>query len=283
MLVEEAWEVYRRECGDDILFWNRQRLAHQHLAALDGIAVESLKPSVIREATKDLTKLSTSTIRRDLQALNAALNTCRKLGLIQHQPHIPLPKASEPRKQYATWEEMGAILKRSEREPQWLRTLAMLLCYTGQRLGVVMRLTWEDIDMKDRVIWFTSKRSGRQKMAANVWMTDELHEYLRQLKECVNPGAEELVVCDANKRKPCSVLYRWRGMVKAAGLSANITPHIMRHSVATNLVQQGVPLIKVSKLLGHSSTAITERVYAKFAPEFTKEVANAIRPRSSGD
>lgn len=281
MLVKDAWEVYRRECSDDILYWNRQRLAHEHLGALDGIAIESLKPSVIREALKGLSDYSSSTIRRDLQALNAALHTCRKLGLISHQPHIPMPKESAPRKQFATWDQMRMILDGADKFEPWLKTLAMLLCYTGQRLGIILRLTWGDIDLQNQTIWYSARRTGRQKGALDVSMNAELYAYLWSLrKEIGFPPDSRLVVSYDNGRTPRQPRYWWGKLVTSIGLDKSFGPHIMRHSVATNLVKDGIPLIKVSKLLGHSSTLITERVYAKFSPGFTKDAVDAIQPYS---
>jgi integrase len=278
MLVGDAWEIYRRECSDDILFWNRQRLAHEHLKALDGIAIESLKPSVIREALKGLSKYSSSTLRRDLQALNAAINTCRKLGLITHQPYIPMPKESAPRKQFATWEQMRMILNGADHYEPWMKTMAMLLCYTGQRMGIILRLTWGEIDLQNQTIWYSAKRKDRQKGALDVSMNAELYAYLWNLRQQLgHPHDSRLVVSDEYGRRPGSPNYWWRKLLNSVGLDKSFSPHIMRHSVATNLVRDGVPLIKVSKLLGHSSTAITERVYAKFSPGFTKETVNAIR------
>lgn len=284
MLVGDAWEIYRRECSDDILFWNRQRLAHEHLKALDGIAIESLKPSVIREALKGLSKYSSSTLRRDLQALNAAINTCRKLGLITHQPYIPMPKESAPRKQFATWEQMRMILDGADHYDPWVKTMAMLLCYTGQRMGIIMRLTWGEIDLQNQTIWYSAKRNSRQKGALDVAMNAELYAYLWNLRQQLGyPADSRLVVSDEHGRRPGSPNYWWRKLLISVGLDKSFSPHIMRHSVATNLVREGVPLIKVSKLLGHSSTAITERVYAKFSPGFTRDAVDAIRPRSSGN
>jgi len=93
---------------------------------------------------------------------------------------------------------------------------------------------------------------------------------------------EKLVVAQ-NGRRPMSLNYQWRKLMVAAGLPTTITPHIIRHSVATNLVSSGVPILRVSKLLGHSSSVITEKVYAKFTPEFTKETVNAIRINGNSD
>ena len=64
----------------------------------------------------------------------------------------------------------------------------------------------------------------------------------------------------------------WEKILNEAKLS-DVTPHTLRHTVATQLVRDGVPLIEVAKLLGHRDSRITEQVYAKFAPDYLK---NAI-------
>jgi len=51
----------------------------------------------------------------------------------------------------------------------------------------------------------------------------------------------------------------------------DITPHVLRHTVATQLAQKNVPMTQISRLLGHRSTAITEKVYAKFSPDFCRQ------------
>jgi len=273
MLVGDVWELYRRECGDDILFWKRQELAHRHLKALDGILVDNLRPSVIREATKGLSGLSPSTIRRDLQALVAAINTAWKCGQIKTKPYIELPKNSEPRKQWITWEQMSAVISNASKVGQWMEMYCMLLCYTGQRSGAVLSLRWRDVDLDGRCIYFSANRKSRQKCVADVAMNDDLYEYLKAHRVA---DGDSLVV-DQNEIGQASIIHRWRKLMIATGLPTTITPHIIRHSVATNLVSSGVPILRVSKLLGHSSSVITEKVYAKFTPEFTKETVNAIR------
>jgi len=279
MLVGDVWELYRRECSDDILFWKRQELAHRHLKALDGILVDNLRPSVIREATKGLAKLSSSTIRRDLQALIAAINTAWKCGQITNKPYIELPKESAPRKQWITWDQMGVVRNEARKFGQWMEMYCMLLCNTGQRSGAVISLRWKDVDLDGRCIYFSANRKSRQKCVADVAMNDDLYEYM--MANRVLDG-EKLVVAQ-NGRRPMSLNYQWRKLMVAAGLPTTITPHIIRHSVATNLVSSGVPILRVSKLLGHSSSVITEKVYAKFTPEFTKETVNAIRINGNSD
>jgi integrase len=67
----------------------------------------------------------------------------------------------------------------------------------------------------------------------------------------------------------------WGKVTIAAGLEG-VTPHTLRHTVATLLVRAGVPLIEVSKLLGHKDSRITERVYAKFSPDYLKRAIETL-------
>lgn len=66
----------------------------------------------------------------------------------------------------------------------------------------------------------------------------------------------------------------WSKLMKQTGL--NITPHVLRHTVATQLAQKNVPMPQISRLLGHRSTVITERVYAKFSPEFCRTAVSYL-------
>ena len=66
----------------------------------------------------------------------------------------------------------------------------------------------------------------------------------------------------------------WKTIMQESGL--DITPHILRHTVATQLAQKNVPMPQISRLLGHKSTAITERVYAKYSPEFCRQAVSHL-------
>ena len=63
--------------------------------------------------------------------------------------------------------------------------------------------------------------------------------------------------------------------VKDAGLKG-VSPHVLRHTAAVHLAAAGVPMARISQYLGHSSIAVTERVYARFAPDHLREEAEIL-------
>jgi integrase len=60
-----------------------------------------------------------------------------------------------------------------------------------------------------------------------------------------------------------------------AGLE-DVSPHTIRHTAAVHMVAAGVPMAQVSQYLGHSSIAVTERVYARFAPDHLRAAADVL-------
>ena len=100
-------------------------------------------------------------------------------------------------------------------------------------------------------------------------ISPEMRELLTVLK------SDSIYIVNNNGRRVRDMRKIWGKVTKAAGLEG-VTPHTLRHTVATLLVRAGVPLIEVSKLLGHKDSRITEKVYAKFSPDYLKKATEAL-------
>jgi integrase len=61
-----------------------------------------------------------------------------------------------------------------------------------------------------------------------------------------------------------------------AGLPRDTSPHILRHSAAVHMIERGVAMSEVSQYLAHTSTKLTERVYARFSPDYLRRAASAL-------
>lgn len=64
--------------------------------------------------------------------------------------------------------------------------------------------------------------------------------------------------------------------VARAGLRG-VTPHVLRHTAAVWMAEAGVPMTEIAAYLGHSDSRITERVYARFSPDYLRKAAAGIR------
>jgi len=72
-----------------------------------------------------------------------------------------------------------------------------------------------------------------------------------------------------------SIKKGFRAACDRAGLS-DVTPHVLRHTAASWMAMAGVPMLEISRYLGHSSVAVTERVYAKLHPDYLKTASEAL-------
>lgn len=165
--------------------------------------------------------------------------------------------------------------------------LTIFLLDTGARYGEVAEVTWSSIDTINwKTINIYREKVGNE---GTLVMTDRLREILkRRYDHCgtspyVFPHRDDLNEARGYATKGI------RNAIARAGLNTDalvkrygkFTPHSLRHTFASRLVQNGVSLYAVSKLLGHSNTAMTER-YAFLAPSHVAEQAAAILNQLEG-
>ncbi len=161
------------------------------------------------------------------------------------------------------------------------RALLLTLALTGGRIGEITALTWDDIDfdgvkieIRRSVSWAKERgvkgppmprfyepktKAGRR----NIPVPPALVSELRKWKLACPPTDNDLVFPSANGT-PISRSVVRKNVLRPALTSAKlraVTIHSLRHSFATALIQQGTPVNEVSGLLGHSSPAITMKVY----------------------
>ena len=169
------------------------------------------------------------------------------------------------RDRWLTVKEEALLMKHAT--PDYLKDLIIFALHTGCRRGEILSATWrENIDMRNRVVRIKSSKRG-MKMKI-IPMSDTLYAMLRRrwkvrhISDAVFPYSVDAVK-DAFQRA-----------VKKAGLH-DLHFHDLRHTFATRLVQSGVDLYVVQKLLGHKSIMMTER-YAHHYPESLRPSVKAL-------
>lgn len=155
-----------------------------------------------------------------------------------------------------------------------IRTLVAVLVGTGMRLDEALHLMWTDIDLQHRVIHVHRGRRGAPKSGRlrHVPIFDSVLTVLREMKLAKGkntllwPGANLDKFDEQLPRNKTSVFRPFKTAVLRAGLPKKLRLHDLRHSFAGLFLASGGDIFKLSKILGHSSVAITQQVYAHLHP-----------------
>jgi integrase len=222
-------------------------------------------------------KKAPATVNRYLATVKAILNKAKdEWGTLAVMPTIKLLPLDNARYRWLTEVEEKKLLPACAPH---LRDLVVFLMDTGARLSEATTLTWVDVDLDRKpraAVRFMETKSGKPR---GVPLSTRVEEMLRRLKaEC--PEGENRVFLyrpvgrgglggDETKRGKALPFNHpfgtWDTARKRVGLE-DVNLHDLRHTFASRLIMRGVPLLTVSKLLGHHSIQMTMR-YAHLAPD----------------
>jgi integrase len=207
-----------------------------------------------------------STVRTELGILSSALRWGVKRGFVDKAPTIDLPDASPPREQWITKADADKIVAAATGHAKLFILLAR---YTGARSGAILDLKWERVT--ERFIDFNDPQKPRtRKRRAVVPMAAELWEALVEARrDAVTP-----YVVEYGGRKLATAKKSFARAAKKAGMPG-VTPHVLRHSVATWLAMDGLDMGKIAGLLGNSR-AMVEKVYAKYSPDYLSDAVDSL-------
>ena len=210
--------------------------------------------------------------RRELAFLNAAISHWRaNHAPLMAVPKIKLPPKPAPRQDFMTRSEAARFLFKARRTPHLARFF-IIGWYTGSRRSVITGLKWSMVNLetgimqrKERGAVRTKKRSPPVKLGARILA------HLSRWHRLDNGKAEYLVHFRGNKiDRP---IRSWERARRLAKLPVHITPHILRHSRATHMLKQGVPIWEAANALG-MSVQVMAAVYGHHAPDWQKDAAN---------
>jgi integrase len=211
-------------------------------------------------------------VHGELRVLRTVLNWAGKNRLIAHVPHLWLPPFPAPRDRHLTREEIGLLLERTDMPH--IRLFILLAISTAARREALFQLTWDRIDFERGLIHLRdpgdqATRKGR----AIVPMNDTARAGLLEAKA----GAVSDYVIEWNGKGVKSVRRSLDRAMNAAGIK---TPgdgaHLLRHSAAVMMAEAGIPMGEISQYLGHSSTGVTEKIYARFSPHYLRRAGSAL-------
>lgn len=211
-----------------------------------------------------------STARTELQALTAALRWAVKKRMLSAMPELWLPPRAPARERWLNREEADRLVAAC-RAPH-VRLAVLLALNTASRIGAVLALTWDRVDLERRLIDYREPgRAPTRKRRVAVPINDTLLGALRQ--------AEAVRTCPAVVEyagdRIGSLKHAFRDAVARAGLDGMVTPHTLRHTAITWMVQKGIPLWEVAGIAGLTIQMI-EDTYGHHQPERLRTAAAAL-------
>lgn len=210
------------------------------------------------------------TIHTELGHLRMVLLWAKKNKLISDAPHIERPSKPEPKDAYLTRDEVKALVD-SAKAPH-VAVAIRLMIGTGARNEAAMQLTWDRVDFARGMIMLRNPfDKARRKGRATIPINDTLFTALE----------------DAKRRAETNYVVEWaaapvksikRGL-KAAGDAIgrpDVSPHMLRHSAAVWMAEDGHDMHEIAQFLGHDDVKTTARIYARFSPTHLRKLADSL-------
>lgn len=167
------------------------------------------------------------------------------------------------------------------------KTIYLFAFHTGCRLGEILNLKWQNIDLVNQIVKvsntedFTTKGKRERAIPINDILFPVLHNMLRSSDtNIININTDYLFMINGKKLKGGTVSKHFKDCVKAVKtINPKFHFHDLRHSFASNLVKKGVSLYVVSKLLGHKDITTTQ-IYAHLNVDSLRDAVKTLEVKS---
>lgn len=177
---------------------------------------------------------------------------------------------------------MYDVMKQSGQEATIYRDLSVIEMFfaTGARVYEISNLKIQDIDLDNGIIKLFGKGSKeRYVQIGSPEVLEVVKEYYRLNQQEIDKSGFFFVNRQGKRFSEQSIRRMIRKYSCQAGISIHITPHMFRHSVATYLLEEGVDIMYIQKILGHSSIKTTQ-IYLHIASKKQMEILKERHPRN---
>lgn len=294
MLIDDFLEYFRTERNKSDLtvanYGNDLKEFESFFESLnEGIKWTTVDECVVREWViylVDVMHMKPTSVNRKLSALRSFYHYLMRMKLVGVNPMIRItgPKKQKPLPAFVRDSEMDELLGLLDADMTYegilSKTVILTLYLTGMRRAEILSLSDNDIDFHARQLKVTGKRNKQRIIPFGEELDRQLKTYLQARDEKFGIGFETLLVCPKGKAMTAGKL----AMIVKKGLSMVTTqqkksPHVLRHTFATSMLNTGADLASIQKLLGHASLATTQ-IYTHVSFEELKTAYQNAHPRS---
>ena len=250
--------------------------------------IREIQPTIVRSWLASLKDagLGAVTLNRKISSLKSFFKYHLRTGIVEQSPmaQVISPKKSKRLPVFVREDDTGALLKNLQVAAEdWkslnTKMLVSIFYVTGMRLSELIGLKEGQVDMSRGQIKVLGKGNKERVIPVSQELMNAIREYQQlKRKEFEDPG-ETLLVTEKGKR--LYPKYAWTLVNQALGEASTLdkkSPHVLRHSFATHLMNHGADLNAVKELLGHSSLAATQ-VYTHNTIGKLKDIHKKAHPR----
>ncbi|MBW1995685.1 MAG: site-specific integrase [Deltaproteobacteria bacterium] len=280
---KDAWDKYKRwaeankRARDDVSRYNNhiaKRFADKRMNQISAFDLERMKSELLKEG------LAPATVKHVLVIIRQVFNKAIAWGLYKGENPVKavrMPVVQNQRQRFLSHEEAALLLKTlaAMRTPD-LHDMALLSLHTGLRAGEIFGLKGYDLDFKNDLIRITDPKN---KITRHAYMTTAVKEMLRRRRPNIPEG---FVFPDRNGKRITNISKRFGEIIKRLGFNEGVsdrrqqvTFHSLRHTFASWLALQGESLITIRDMLGHKTTAMTER-YSHLIPDHKRKAVTKL-------
>jgi site-specific recombinase XerD len=282
LTVRSAADATRRAYANDVgqlAVW----------ASSDGRAPEALRHRDLRRFAAQLSDrgISKPGVARKLAAIRSFYGALLRAGQVSANPAdlVASPKLDRKLPRVLSRNEMQSLLERiPTRTPLEMRDRAMLeLAYScGLRAEEVINLDTDSPDFEGERLRIEGKGGKTRLVPMGEPAQLALRGYLERGRGAlVDKGSESALLVSKSGRRlhPSDVRRRLQRWVREAAIAGGVSPHALRHSFATHLLEGGADLRSIQELLGHSSLSTTQ-VYTQVEPSWLQSQYARSHPRA---
>lgn len=234
-------------------------------------------------------KIKSSSIHRKISALNTFYKFAQKKGKISSNPAkgIQLPKLPQRLPKYIEQHQIAQVFENMQIDDNdfehWRNRLIMELFYnTGMRRQELIQLKWSDIHFGRSQIKIFGKGGKERLVPIHHDLIEILQTYHKICKDTFDSSNTDsfVILTHQGQQAYPELIYRIvRKKLEEVQVKTQKSPHVLRHSFATHMSNEGAPLNDIKELLGHASLASTQ-VYTHNSIEQLKEIFKRSHPKA---
>lgn len=254
----------------------------------DGMTWETVDADIVRTWMEWMVDngRKAATVNEQLSSLRSFYRFALKRGLVSKDPahSVQSMKEEKPLPVFVRESEMDNLLDKmkwgSEYNDVRARTIILLLYQTGIRRSELTGLDDKDVDLDQMQLKVTGKRNKQRIVPFGIELRDQLKSYIDKRDKEIARAEQGFFLNAKGKRISVNEVYFVvRDKLRLVSTQKKLSPHVLRHSFATAMLNNDAGLESVQKLLGHESLETTE-IYTHTTFEQLKKVYAKAHPRN---